>query len=62
MGDRWAWRRLSGSGVALTGTVVGGLTALLWGGAARIFFVHHATFSINSLCHFFGKRDYDTHD
>jgi stearoyl-CoA desaturase (delta-9 desaturase) len=51
-----------GLGVALTGTVVGGLTALLWGGAARIFFLHHATFSINSLCHFFGRRDYDTGD
>jgi stearoyl-CoA desaturase (delta-9 desaturase) len=43
-----------GLGVALTGSAVGGLTALLWGGAARIFLVHHATFSINSLCHFFG--------
>ena len=45
-----------GLGVALTGTVTGGLTALLWGGAARIFFMHHATFSINSLCHFFGRQ------
>jgi stearoyl-CoA desaturase (Delta-9 desaturase) len=51
-----------GLGVALTGTVAGGLTGLLWGGAARIFFLHHATFSINSLCHFFGARDYDTAD
>jgi stearoyl-CoA desaturase (delta-9 desaturase) len=51
-----------GLGVALTGTVVGGLTALLWGGAARIFLMHHATFSINSLCHFFGKHEYDTGD
>jgi stearoyl-CoA desaturase (Delta-9 desaturase) len=51
-----------GLGVALTGKVVGGLTALLWGGAARIFLMHHATFSINSLCHFFGRRDYDTGD
>jgi stearoyl-CoA desaturase (delta-9 desaturase) len=51
-----------GLGVALTGTVVGGLTALLWGGAARIFLLHHATFSINSLCHFFGRRDYETND
>ncbi len=51
-----------GLGVALSGSVLGGLTALLWGGAARIFFLHHATFSINSLCHFFGKRDYDTDD
>jgi stearoyl-CoA desaturase (Delta-9 desaturase) len=51
-----------GLGVALTGSVVGGLTAMLWGGAARIFLLHHATFSINSLCHFFGRRDYDTSD
>jgi stearoyl-CoA desaturase (delta-9 desaturase) len=51
-----------GLGVALTGTVAGGLTALLWGGAARIFLMHHATFSINSLCHFFGKHEYDTGD
>jgi stearoyl-CoA desaturase (Delta-9 desaturase) len=51
-----------GLGVALTGTVAGGLTALLWGGAARIFLVHHATFSINSLCHYFGRQDYDTRD
>jgi stearoyl-CoA desaturase (delta-9 desaturase) len=51
-----------GLGVALTGSVIGGLTALLWGGAARIFFLHHATFSINSLCHFFGRRDYETDD
>jgi len=51
-----------GLGVALSGTVVGGLTALLWGGAARIFLLHHATFSINSLCHFFGRRDFATDD
>ena len=51
-----------GLGVALTGTVVGGLTGLLWGGAARIFLLHHSTFSINSVCHFFGRRDFDTHD
>jgi stearoyl-CoA desaturase (delta-9 desaturase) len=51
-----------GLGVALTGTVVGGLTGLLWGGAARIFFLHHATFSINSLCHYFGKQEYETGD
>jgi stearoyl-CoA desaturase (delta-9 desaturase) len=51
-----------GLGVLLSGTVTGGLTALLWGGAARIFLMHHATFSINSLCHFFGKQEYDTTD
>jgi stearoyl-CoA desaturase (Delta-9 desaturase) len=51
-----------GLGVALTGTVRGGLTGLLWGGAVRIFVLHHITFSINSLCHFFGGRDYETGD
>jgi stearoyl-CoA desaturase (delta-9 desaturase) len=51
-----------GLGVALTGSVIGGLTALLWGGALRIFLLHHATFAINSLCHFFGRRRYVTDD
>jgi stearoyl-CoA desaturase (delta-9 desaturase) len=51
-----------GLGVALTGSLVGGLTGLLWGGAVRILFLHHATFSINSLCHFFGRRRFPTGD
>ena len=51
-----------GLGVALTGSLVGGLTGLLWGGAVRIFLLHHATFSINSLCHFFGRRPFATGD
>jgi len=51
-----------GLGVALTGSIVGGLTGLLWGGAVRIFFVHHVTFSVNSLCHFFGRRRFPTGD
>jgi stearoyl-CoA desaturase (Delta-9 desaturase) len=51
-----------GLGVALTGSVTGGLTGLLWGGAVRMFFLHHATFSINSLCHFFGRRRFATGD
>ena len=51
-----------GLGVAITGSVAGGLTAMLWGGAIRIFMLHHATFSINSLCHFFGRRKFETGD
>ena len=51
-----------GLGVALTGSIAGGLTGLLWGGGARIFLLHHATFSINSLCHFFGRRAFRTGD
>ncbi len=51
-----------GLGVALTGTIYGGLLGLLWGGAVRIFVLHHITFCINSLCHFFGSRDFVTGD
>jgi stearoyl-CoA desaturase (Delta-9 desaturase) len=51
-----------GLGVALSGSISGGLTGLLWGGAVRIFLLHHATFSINSLCHFFGRRRFVTGD
>ncbi len=51
-----------GLGVALTGSIAGGLTGLLWGGAVRILFLHHATFSINSLCHFFGRQRFATGD
>ena len=51
-----------GLGVALTGSVIGGLTGMLWGGAVRILFLHHATFSINSLCHFFGRQRFRTGD
>jgi stearoyl-CoA desaturase (delta-9 desaturase) len=51
-----------GLGVALTGTILGGLTAMLWGGAVRVFLLHHTTFSINSLCHSFGRRPFATGD
>ncbi|MDA0167327.1 acyl-CoA desaturase [Solirubrobacter ginsenosidimutans] len=49
-------------GFALTQTLAGGLTGLLWGGAVRVLVLHHATFSINSLCHFFGRRAFATGD
>jgi stearoyl-CoA desaturase (delta-9 desaturase) len=49
-------------GFALTGRVSGGLTALLWGGLVRIFLLHHVTWSINSVCHFFGRRRFALDD
>jgi stearoyl-CoA desaturase (Delta-9 desaturase) len=49
-------------GASLSGSLAGGLTAVLWGGAVRLFLLHHATFSINSLCHFFGRQPFDTGD
>jgi stearoyl-CoA desaturase (Delta-9 desaturase) len=50
------------AGFAITGTIAGALTALLWGGFVRVFAVHHVTWSINSICHFFGRRRFDTDD
>jgi stearoyl-CoA desaturase (delta-9 desaturase) len=40
----------------------GALWTLLWAGFVRMFFLHHATWSINSVCHFFGKRRFDVDD
>ena len=49
-------------GWAIGGSFYAGLTGLLWGGAVRLLVVHHVTYSINSLCHFFGRRRFDTGD
>lgn len=49
-------------GFAITRSVWGGVTAFLWGAPARIFFLHHVTWSINSVCHFFGKRPFASSD
>jgi stearoyl-CoA desaturase (delta-9 desaturase) len=49
-------------GVAIGGSITTGLTGLLWGGAVRMLVLHHVTYSINSLCHFFGRRRFPTDD
>jgi stearoyl-CoA desaturase (Delta-9 desaturase) len=49
-------------GWIIGGTVVAGLTGLLWGGLVRVFVLHHFTYSINSLCHTFGRREFETTD
>jgi stearoyl-CoA desaturase (Delta-9 desaturase) len=49
-------------GLALTGTLHGAVTGLVWGGFARIFLQHHITWSVNSVCHFFGRRRFDVDD
>jgi stearoyl-CoA desaturase (delta-9 desaturase) len=43
-------------------TLAGAATGLLWGGFVRIFLLHHVTWSINSICHFFGRRRFATTD
>ena len=50
------------AGFALTGTLLGAAAGLLWGGLVRIFFVHHVTWSINSVCHFLGQRRFEVAD
>jgi stearoyl-CoA desaturase (Delta-9 desaturase) len=49
-------------GYVLTGTGHGALEGALWGGAVRIFVLHHITWSINSVCHFFGSRRFAIED
>jgi stearoyl-CoA desaturase (delta-9 desaturase) len=49
-------------GYAIDGTLAGAATALLWGGFVRIFLLHHITWSINSVCHFFGTRRFAVDD
>jgi stearoyl-CoA desaturase (Delta-9 desaturase) len=49
------------------GWLIGGgfgaaLTALLWGGFVRVFLLHHVTWSINSVCHFFGRKRFAIED
>jgi stearoyl-CoA desaturase (delta-9 desaturase) len=51
-----------GLGCAIGGTAMAGVRGLLWGGAVRIFVLHHVTYSINSLCHYFGSRRFATPD
>jgi stearoyl-CoA desaturase (delta-9 desaturase) len=34
----------------------------IWGGLVRVFFGHHVTWSINSVCHLWGSRPFHSHD
>jgi stearoyl-CoA desaturase (Delta-9 desaturase) len=49
-------------GGLLTMSWAGVLLGFLWGGLARIFLVHHVTWSINSVCHLWGTRPFRSHD
>ncbi len=58
--SRWVplWSALS----LILPFLLGGWTGLLWGGAVRIFLVNHVTWSVNSVCHVFGKHPFLTAD
>ncbi|GAA0994759.1 acyl-CoA desaturase [Acrocarpospora macrocephala] len=48
------------AGWRISGTLHGGLTALLWAGLIRIALLQHITWSVNSLCHVIGSRPFKT--
>jgi stearoyl-CoA desaturase (delta-9 desaturase) len=49
-------------GWALIGGWYGLVSGLVWGGAVRIFLLHHVTWSINSICHLWGRRRFSSRD
>jgi stearoyl-CoA desaturase (Delta-9 desaturase) len=51
-----------GVGWAWGGTFGAGLQAMFWGGLIRIFALHHVTWSVNSICHFIGRRRFQVKD
>jgi stearoyl-CoA desaturase (delta-9 desaturase) len=51
-----------GLGWLIGGGFTAALSALLWGGLVRVFLLHHITWSINSVCHFFGRKRFAVDD
>ena len=50
------------AGWAIAHSWAGILPGLLWGGVVRVFLLHHMTWSINSICHFYGREAYQVRD
>jgi stearoyl-CoA desaturase (Delta-9 desaturase) len=40
----------------------GAITAFFWASLVRIALLHHVTWSINSICHTFGNKDFEARD
>jgi stearoyl-CoA desaturase (delta-9 desaturase) len=40
----------------------GALTGFFWGGLVRVAFLHHITWSVNSICHMIGERPFKSRD
>jgi stearoyl-CoA desaturase (delta-9 desaturase) len=68
--DRWfpAWALLGlFLPAAIAFAVTGGswkaaLTAYVWAGLVRVFLLHHVTWSVNSICHMYGKQPFAIKD
>jgi stearoyl-CoA desaturase (delta-9 desaturase) len=50
IGGLWAW------------SWQGAVLAFFWASLVRISFLHHVTWSINSICHTFGKEEFEVRD
>jgi stearoyl-CoA desaturase (delta-9 desaturase) len=50
IGGLWSW------------SWVGALTAFFWASLVRVSLLHHVTWSINSICHTFGKEEFEVRD
>lgn len=49
-------------GYAFDPSLKGACLGFLWGGLVRVFVVHHITWSINSVCHLWGRQPFESHD
>jgi stearoyl-CoA desaturase (Delta-9 desaturase) len=50
-------------GFALSGgSLFAGFTAFVWAGLVRVFLLHHATWSVNSICHMYGRQPFAIED
>jgi stearoyl-CoA desaturase (delta-9 desaturase) len=50
IGGLWSW------------SLAGALTAFFWASLVRVSLLHHVTWSINSICHTFGKKEFEARD
>lgn len=62
----WLWLTILGISLALTGYLIGGwelsLSMVLWGICFRVVCTWHFTWAVNSICHVWGYRNYETPD
>jgi stearoyl-CoA desaturase (delta-9 desaturase) len=49
-------------GGLVTWSWMGALSGIFWAGLVRIAVLHHVTWSINSICHVYGERPFETRD
>jgi stearoyl-CoA desaturase (delta-9 desaturase) len=63
----WLWITLSLALPAVLGGLLswswwGVVTAFFWAGLVRIAFLHHVSWSVNSICHLIGERPFASRD